>query len=331
MFKQYLSTIILATSAVASPLGDFPSWEGFSNPSKSYSVGGKAVCITGDVPVTVTATNQKLLYSNPANQSAVTETFVEYLEPNSTLGASVDGGMNIISGTYSINAKICYPIGWKATRSAKSIQFLIHGIAFDKSYWDVAPGYGYIDSAALEGYPTFSYDRLGTGASDHPDPIQVVQSFIQVEIAHSLASSLRSGKFSGVNFDHIIGIGHSYGSIQLLSVAGKYPTTFDALALTGFSYFYGGIPYVFADFDSAIARENQPSRFKDLPNGYLVSSNSISNQFGFFRFPNYDPDCKFPCCAKLGEATADRLQCSKRRRPRNRPTLSAMSLLSPPS
>ena len=60
------------------------------------------------------------------------------------------------------------------------------GGGFDRSYWNVAPGYSYVGCAAEQGYATFLYDRLGWGLSDHPDPLEIVQLELQVTIAHEL-------------------------------------------------------------------------------------------------------------------------------------------------
>jgi pimeloyl-ACP methyl ester carboxylesterase len=166
---------------------------------------------------------------------------------------------------------------------------LLHGIGFNQSYWDFAEGHSFINVAAKAGYPTFSYDRLGIGGSDHPDPIQIVQVPLQVEIAHSLISGVRDGKAGGQKFKKVVGVGHSFGSIQSVRVLARYPKDFDAVVLTGFSTNTSALPTTFADFDNAIASQNQPTRFGILPNGYLVVDSAISNQFAFFYYPNFGP------------------------------------------
>ena len=45
----------------------------------------------------------------------------------------------------------------------------------------------------------------------------------------------------------------------------------------------------FAATNPAIASQNQPSRFADLPAGYLVPAFIISNQMFFFHMPEFDP------------------------------------------
>jgi hypothetical protein len=268
----------------------------FQNATSSLSAGGQATCINGNVPISaITHNNKRLLLESPANQSDVTNLFVEYAQVNSILATLVKGEASTVSGSYSINAKLCYPVGWNGSTPFKSLHFLIHGIGFDKSYWDFAEGYSYVDAAAAAGYPTFSYDRLGVGASDHPDPIQVAQATLQVEIVHSLVKSLRQGAFSGLSFAHVIGVGHSFGSMQSVAVTAKYPGDFDAVILTGFSTNTAAIPMTFVAFNPAIANENQALRFSRLPNGYLVTDTAISNQFAFLHAPNFDPKSWLPC------------------------------------
>jgi hypothetical protein len=266
-----------------------PIFSGFQEATTSLSVGGKAFCISSNVPVYAAAHNENLLVQSPTNQSVVTNLLIKYVQVNSTLPTLVNGGDRAVSDTYNINVKLCYPLDWDASTHSKSIHFLIHGIGFDKNYWDFAEGYSYVDAAAAAGYPTFSYDRLGVGASDHPDPIQVVQAPLQLEIAHSLVQSLRHGAFSHQSFSHVIGVGHSLGSIQSVAVTAKYPNDLDAVILTGFSTNTASMPLTFVGFNPAIASENQPLRFGDLPTGYLVSDTAISNQLIFLRAPNFDP------------------------------------------
>jgi hypothetical protein len=199
----------------------YSSSKGFTFSAITTSYGGKAICISGNVPVKASAANTKLNLTNPVNQSASTEIFVEYFQPTSNLANSTLGGKETVSGTYNINAVLCLPTSPPAA-SVPTLHFLIHGINFDKQYWDI-PGSSYVEAAVEAGYATFSYDRLGVGASDHPDPIQVVQSGLQVEIAHQLIQSLRSGSIRNESFSKVVGVGHSYGSIQSIGLAAQYP------------------------------------------------------------------------------------------------------------
>jgi hypothetical protein len=292
-----LSTIaaiqaLFIARSLARPLAEnnknpFTNTQGFLNPTFSTSSGGFANCLSGNIKVPATATaNEKLLFPEPVDQYEATASFVHFLQGNSSQAAEINGGPSTVSQTFNIAAKLCYPKNWSGSTS--TIQFLTHGIGFNQSYWDFMEGYSFIDVAAKAGYPTFSHDRLGVGASDHPDPIQIVQAPIQVEIIHSLVNLLRGGTLAGQIFKDVVGVGHSFGSIQSVGVVAKYPKDFDAVVLTGFSTNASALSLTFADFNSAIANQNQPDRFGSLPNGYLVVDNAIANQFAFFYYPNFD-------------------------------------------
>jgi pimeloyl-ACP methyl ester carboxylesterase len=141
----------------------------------------------------------------------------------------------------------------------------------------------------LAGYTTFSYDRLGIGSSDHPDPIQAVQAPLHIAIAHSLIQKLRSGVIASTKFENVIGVGHSLGSELTNAITTQYPNDLSAAVLTGFSVDTAGQPTFFSALDLSIARENSPTRFPLLNNGYLISQSLAGNQFAFFRAQNYLP------------------------------------------
>jgi len=257
-----------------------------SHPRVLESTGGKAICVQGNVDVQASALGVQLNYPNPANQSFVTETVVEFLQDNSKIAEQIGGPIKTISGTYSISVRLCFP---KANPHSNSVQILTHGIGFDKSYWDVAAGYSYVDAAASDGSITFLYDRLGIGLSDHPDPIQVVQTGLEVAIVHELTQLLRNGAFAKISFSKVTGIGHSFGSVISIGQTVFYPTDLDGVVLTGVSINTTGLVPFVSGLNIAIAAENEPSRFQGLPNGYFVGDSSISNQFAFLRFPNFPP------------------------------------------
>ncbi|GAB7349485.1 hypothetical protein MBLNU459_g0196t1 [Dothideomycetes sp. NU459] len=252
------------------------------------SSNGSAVCINGLIPVTASTTmNKHLNLTLPANQTVVTEIFVEMLQAGSNLIDTIVGKNANISGTYNISAQLCYP---RSTGiNASSVQFLTHGVGFAKNYWDVAPGYSYVDVAAANGYTTFSYDRLGVGLSSHPDPIQVVQAPLEVSIAHQLVQMLRNGSVASTSFSHVVGTGHSFGSFITQALTKSYPSDLDAAVLTGFSLSMTGLPTFLTSLDLSIAAINDALRFSGLPTGYLVANNYIGNQFAFFRAQGFPP------------------------------------------
>ena len=266
---------------------------GFFNSQQAYSAAKKAVCTSGVVRISVTAINSKILISAPTTNMAATELYVEFTQVNSKVMATAIGGPSPVKGTYGIYSKICFPADPEAAKRVKTLQFLTHGGTLDHTYWDIASGYSYVDEAAAAGYATFSYDRLGTGFSDHPDPVQVVQLPIQIEIAHILLQKIRSGEFGGRSFEKIVGVGHSLGSAVTQAAAAKYPKDLDALILQGISTFFD---YAFTGVASEgmqIANTDPSGRFNGLANGYFTPAPlPQAIQFSFYRYPGFDPQSK---------------------------------------
>lgn len=272
-----LATLALAATAVAAP-----TYGGFSSPIVVTSASGNAVCVQGNVAVTATTTrNVKLNLPIAANQTVVTQTLIDMIKAGSTFQADVVGGPNTVSGTFNINARICAPA--KTAAKSNTVQILTHGVGFDKSYWDVAKGFSYIDAAAAAGYSTFSYDRLGTGLSDHPaDANQIVQAPLEQEILHQLILGLKAGTYGGSKYSNVIGVGHSFGSFLTQGITNTYPTDLAAAVFTGFTLNTAGVVPFETALDLTIASQNNPLRFGLLNNGYLVANNIVGNQFAFF-------------------------------------------------
>jgi hypothetical protein len=86
-------------------------------------------------------------------------------------------------------------------------------------------------------------------------------------------------------------------------VAAQHPDDFNALVLTGFGTDSTGVAPFLASQNFEIAARNQPFRFFGLSNGYVVTSSAISVQYGFYRFPNYDPSIFDASVATKGSAT----------------------------
>ncbi|KAL9599936.1 MAG: hypothetical protein Q9219_003498 [cf. Caloplaca sp. 3 TL-2023] len=286
MFSFYWISALASLTSATSVLR--VSETGFTTISNGFSAGGHADCITGLVPVTITATNSKLALSEPANQTVVTEIVQELVQIDSTIAARTVVGQAVVSGTYQIEATLCIPADAALAAKLKTVQILTHGIGLEKSYWDIAPDYSHVDAAAAAGYATLAYNRLGVGRSDHPDPIQVVQSPADVEILHELTQLLRAGKIGSRSFKNVIGVGQSYGSLVQLAQNAKYPQDVDAAVLTSFTSRVQNLPCTISTNHPTIANVNDPSRFGSLPPGYLVHETPISVQLPFFRHPFFD-------------------------------------------
>ena len=269
------------------------------------SAGGKASCITSVIRVDVSTENIKLLLNEPADQAALTEVLVELLQVDSTLANTTDGGPNNITGNYGIYSKLCVPTDSSVAKSVSTVQFLTHGDTLYSGYWDIAPEYSYVDAAAQAGYATFSYDKIGVGQSDHPDPIQVVQGPLQVEIAHALVQLLRSAQIGSRKFKKVVGVGHSAGSTITVAVSAKYPKDFDAVIISGTTISTTSVPISLASFSFEVAKNDPSGKFAGLRNAYIVQATPQSLQFPFYRYPNFDPASKrawvllFSCISSL--------------------------------
>ncbi|KAL9011509.1 MAG: hypothetical protein Q9173_003655 [Seirophora scorigena] len=291
------STFLLACLGVAAAAAVLPMnsslMQGFRHPHLVDSSSKHAHCVNGVVPVFASATNAILDVSSPTSQFNATEIFQELFEAGSTLIQRAQKGTRTVQGTYGINGILCVPADPAKRSAVKTIEILTHGVGLEKSYWDIAPGYSYVDAAAAAGYATFAYDRLGVGGSERPEPIQEVQAFLEVEILHALAQLFRTTKIGGYQFTNIIGVGHSFGSILQVGANSKYPQDFDGVVLTAFTNTLTNLPYTILANNPAIAAFNEPSRFGRLPSGYLVHKDAISIQQVFFRYPYFEPTIFF--------------------------------------
>jgi pimeloyl-ACP methyl ester carboxylesterase len=115
-----------------------------------------------------------------------------------------------------------------------TVQLLVHGGTYNRSYWDWpthSPYYSYVRAAAAVGYATLSIDNVGSGASSHPPSTELdVQS--GVTGIHGVVSQLRSGALGGRAFEHVVWVGHSFGSIHAWNYAARFDDV-DAFVLTG--------------------------------------------------------------------------------------------------
>ncbi|XDG04704.1 hypothetical protein ABKA04_004319 [Annulohypoxylon sp. FPYF3050] len=286
------SSAFLPLAFLANPFASFTSAfgpNGISNPVSGPSTGGGSTCISGNVALSINTPGIKLLYEAPQDQMAVTESFVELFQVDSTFGAdAAAGGPSVISGDYNIFVKLCLPSDPDILAKVKTVQLLTHGATLDHTYWDIAPGYSYVDVASAAGYATLSYDQLGVGNSDHPDPIQVVQATSQVAVTHALAGLLRDSELGGYRFDKVVGVGHSAGSTLTQGITTQYPKDFDAVILSGTSASADSVPLTMAAFNLINANTDPLPQFQHLPAGFLTQQSAAGIQFAFYRQPNFD-------------------------------------------
>jgi len=148
----------------------------------------------------------------------------------------------------------------------------------------------YVHAASDAGHITFRYDQLGTGLSEHPqDAYNIAQAPTDLAIATKFAQMLRNGDIGNTRFKKIVGIGHSYGSVQIQALSTTSPDLLDAILLQGFSLNATGLLAVSTGGDYQPGVAVAPSRFanKDIANAYVMVQSPYSSQFGFFYFPYF--------------------------------------------
>ena len=122
-------TPTIAVCAAGAAATSFPSIAGFDQPTVALSKGGQAVCVSGFVPVTVSAKNVKYNLPVPKNQSQVTQILLDMITPGVDYADRVKGPMVDVSGTYNIGATLCTPAN---NTKPDGVQMLTHGVGFDR-------------------------------------------------------------------------------------------------------------------------------------------------------------------------------------------------------
>lgn len=136
-----------------------------------------------------------------------------------------------------------------------------------------------------------SYDRLGIGQSQQGEPLNEVQSFLEIAALRAVTLMLRNGEFPGQcqNISKIIHVGHSFGALQTYALTAAEPDISDGIVLTGYSADAGFLSYFNAGANWMQAALNVPERHGNLPRGYFVTSGKNALQFEFLLPGYFDP------------------------------------------
>lgn len=132
----------------------------------------------------------------------------------------------------TISGELCLPAG----APPATVQVLVHGGTYNKSYWHTTfdgGRYSYVDAALAAGYATFSYDRIGSGDSSRPLAVAITAEGQAADL-HHVITFLRDGA-AGPRFQNAVAIGHSLGSVTAVLEAAAYHDV-QAVVLTGFSH-----------------------------------------------------------------------------------------------
>jgi len=134
--------------------------------------------------------------------------------------------------TFQVTGTLCS----QGPAAGKTVQLLLHGSTYARYYWDLPyqpEHYSYVRSATKRGYVTFNLDRIGNGASDHPNG-NLVDIDANAYVVHQVVEALRAGQVASQSFQKVIVVGHSMGSMTTLNYAGSFPGEADGIILTGF-------------------------------------------------------------------------------------------------
>jgi pimeloyl-ACP methyl ester carboxylesterase len=194
-----------------------------------------------------------------------------------------------------IAARLCEPAASGA--AARTLLVLVHGITYDRNYWDFPDPTGHTDrysfaAAALKAkFSTLSVDRIGAGASSHPLSALVTIDSNAYTI-HQLIRAVRSGairRATGGTFDRVVLIGHSYGSWTTWCEATRYDDV-DAVVLTGATHGLTTVdaPYIVVPGLYPAAVDPRFGPLSGLDPGYLTTQPN-TRYHAFYEPAQVDP------------------------------------------
>ncbi|MGP4020949.1 alpha/beta hydrolase [Saccharopolyspora sp. 5N708] len=129
-----------------------------------------------------------------------------------------------------VSGTLCVPRG----RAATAVQVLVPGGTYGQDYWVLRGDPrkpSYVEQMTGAGYATLAIDRFGAGASSAPPSENYAAETPEVAL-HAVLEAVRAG-VGEHRFDHVVLVGHSYGSTLARLVAIHHPDDVDALILTG--------------------------------------------------------------------------------------------------
>ncbi|KAI1095741.1 Alpha/Beta hydrolase protein [Rostrohypoxylon terebratum] len=251
------------------------------------------VCQNLTIPISISAQNAKFTLQAPANDIEVTNFLLNLAQPGMNFTQSVQNPNDStisVSGNYSIGATYCEP----SSGPGAVLELLTHGVAFDRSYWDfpfASYNYSYTNAALARNYSVFYYDRLGLGGSSRGDPVNEIQTHLELAALYALTSKLRNGSIPGIpTYEKLVHVGHSYGSVLSYALVQAHPTGLsDGIVLTGFGQNSGNGSTYFTYGGNYVLARNASAGLSSYPAGYMASSDRTGVQTNFFAPGNFDP------------------------------------------
>lgn len=120
--------------------------------------------------------------------------------------------------------------------------------------------------------------------SSHGEPVNEIQSFLEVAALAELTQGLKAGNLPGVKcgaFKKVINVGHSFGSAQTYALTTMYPNITDGIVLTGFS--------MNASFVADFVLGSNFIQAKNYQAGYIAPTSAVGVQIDFFSPHQFDP------------------------------------------
>ncbi len=282
MQLQLISLVLVAFSSAAS------AKHSTASPSPLSRTQNQPGCQPITLRVRVTA--ETVVYEHPPSPHDPNQivSFAHACLANTT-GPLVNGTATTF-GTFRVHGTYCRPPSRRRGRYHNTIQLLVHGWSHNRRIWSglgFGGGYDWQAQATARGYHTLAIDRLGHGADrHHPDPLGVVQGALQAEIIHQVIGVVRRS-----GYRRVVYVGHSYGTVLGVAVAGKYPNDIDVLVATGFTSSLNDT--VMTDLLQLTPAAHVNTRFGRLPLGYLASRSKAGREEAFHgfcndRIPRYD-------------------------------------------
>ncbi|KIV88399.1 hypothetical protein PV10_08085 [Exophiala mesophila] len=248
-------------------------------------------CQNLTIPLSISALNANFSISAPQDNIEVTDFILNLSQQGSNYTETVLSNYTDISDNYTIAATYCTP----DAGAGSVLQILTHGIGFDRRYWDISFNnfnYSYVQTAVDQyNYSTLSHDRLGIGESSHGDPVNEIQAALEIAALKELTRLARNQQIQGIGdqFQSVVHVGHSFGSVQTYALARDEPNLSDGLILTGFSQNGTFLPFFQLGGNFVAVSSNQVLASQYVA-GYLAAGNPSAVQANFFSPGQFDPD-----------------------------------------
>ena len=155
--------------------------------------------------------------------ASIAVTFTVRNTNTSKFACTSDGATYQVRGHITGPAKALASASRKKRKRPKAATLYLHGLGVAEWLWyfPAVPSYNYALQQAKAGHVSVTVDRLGYGASSHPDGNQICIGS-EADVAHQLVQALKSGSYAvaagkPIRYKRIALAGHSAaGEISIL-------------------------------------------------------------------------------------------------------------------